>query len=49
MITCLNRSGNKWKHMAKFVVHIFSKLVYKINMNNITKSIGKSFQILFFI
>jgi hypothetical protein len=47
MITCLRSSGNRWKHRASSALHVFSKLVYKIIMNNITKAIGKSFKMLF--
>ena len=40
-------SGIKWKHRASSALHEFSKVVYKIIMNNMTKAIGKCFQILF--
>jgi len=47
MITCLPNSGIKWKNRASSVLNVFQKLFYKIIINNITKTIGKSFKILF--
>jgi len=49
MITCLRSSGNKWKNRASSALHVFSKLVYKIAMNYITKAIGKVFKYYFLI
>jgi len=43
----LRNSRNKWKRRASSASQVFSKLLYKIIMNNITKAIGKSFQILY--
>jgi len=47
LITCLSSSGNKWKQKASSALHVFSKVVYKIIMKNITKPIGKRLKMLF--
>ena len=41
MITCLSSSGNKCKQRASSALRVFSKLVYKIIMTNITEAISK--------